>query len=255
MTTPISIRIGTSGWTYAHWHGRFYPATLPQRAWLDFYASRFDTVEVNNSFYRLPTRETFSAWAAQTPADFCFAVKGSRFVTHLKRLAEPDVHVATFFDRAEALGEKLGPVLWQLRADFQRDDDRLDAFLASLPPNTANAIEFRHPSWLVAAVYARLERHGVALCLADRDGQAFPAEPIATTNWSYLRFHSGVSGGDYTAAQLDHWAGVIADFRARGISTYAYFNNDWNGYAPKNAVELRIRLTSSPKSDSTTRRS
>jgi uncharacterized protein YecE (DUF72 family) len=238
LSMTASIRIGTSGWIYPHWRGRFYPPDLPQRAWLEFYGSHFSTVEVNYSFYRLPSTESFVTWAARTPPDFCFALKGSRFVTQMKRLKDPEVHVPRFFERAVALGPKLGPVLWQLPPQLQRDDDRLATFLAALPANHPNAIEFRHSSWLVEPVYALLNRHGVALCLADRDGQRFPSEPLLTTTLSYLRFHSGLAGGDYTDAQLRAWTAVIADFRARGASVYAYFNNDWDGYAVKNAREL-----------------
>jgi uncharacterized protein YecE (DUF72 family) len=234
-----SVRIGTSGWIYPHWRGRFYPPELPQRAWLEFYASHFDTVEVNYSFYRLPSRESFADWAARTPTDFCFALKGSRFVTQMKRLKDPDVHVPRFFERANTLGPKLGPVLWQLPPQLHRDDGRLESFLAVLPPDRRNAIEFRHPSWLVEPIYALLRRHGIALCLADRDGQRYPSEPLLTTTWSYLRFHSGLAGGDYTETQLREWASVIADFCSRGASVYGYFNNDWNGFALKNARQLR----------------
>jgi uncharacterized protein YecE (DUF72 family) len=233
-----SIRIGTSGWIYPHWRGLFYPPGVPQRAWLEFYASRFDTVEVNYSFYRLPSAKSFASWKARTPNGFCFALKGSRFVTHVKLLQDPETHVATFYERAETLGQKLGAALWQLPPWLARDDRRLETFLAVLPFNHLNAIEFRHPSWFVDPVYASLRRHGVALCLADRDGRTFPPQPILTTTWIYLRFHSGLAGGDYTEAQLRHWASLIADFRARGVGVYAYFNNDWNGNALKNAREL-----------------
>jgi uncharacterized protein YecE (DUF72 family) len=212
---------------------------LRQDDWLSFYAERFDTVEVNYSFYRLPTRDAFAAWRDRTPAGFCFAAKGSRFVTHLKRLKEPEVHVPTFFERAEALGDKLGPVLWQLPPHFHRDDGRLAAFLAALPTRRRNAVEFRHASWLAEPIYDLLRRHSVALCLADSRGQTLPAEPLLTTDWSYLRFHAGLDGGDYTDDQLCHWAAVIADFHRQGAASFVYFNNDWEGFALKNAARLK----------------
>lgn len=234
-----TIRIGTSGWVYRHWKARFYPSGLQPSKWLAFYARHFATVEANYSFYRLPSREAFATWRAQTPPGFCFAVKGSRFVTHLKRLKDPSSHVGTFFAHAEALGEKLGPVLWQLPPSFRRDDERLEAFLAALPADHRQAIEFREASWFVEPVYALLARHQVALCIADSGGTSAPPEPRLTTGWTYLRFHSGLAGGDYTEAQLRHWAGVVAGFRDRGADVYAYFNNDWQGFAVENARWLR----------------
>jgi uncharacterized protein YecE (DUF72 family) len=156
----------------------------------------------------------------------------------MKRLKDPDVHVPRFFERANTLGPKLGPVLWQLPPQLHRDDGRLESFLAVLPPDRRNAIEFRHPSWLVEPIYALLRRYGIALCLVDRDGQRYPSEPLVTTTWSYLRFHSGLDRGDYTEVQLREWASVIGGFRSRGVDLYVYFNNDWNCYAVKNAREL-----------------
>ncbi len=237
-----TVRIGTSGWVYRHWKGRFYPPGLASSRWLEFYATHFSTVEVNFSFNRLPGAETFAGWRAQTPPGFCFAVKGSRLITHLKRLKDPSSHVATFFAHAEALGEKLGPVLWQLPPRFRRDDERLEAFLAALPADRRQAIEFREASWFVEPVYALLARHGVALCIADSGGVTAPPEPRLTTGWTYLRFHSGLADGNYTEAQLRHWAGVVAGFRDAGVAVYAYFNNDWEGFAVENARRLQALL-------------
>ena len=239
----VSIRIGTSGWVYPHWREVFYPSGLPESKWLELYASRFGTVEVNYSFYRLPTRAAFAAWRAQTPPEFCFAVKGSRFITHMRRLKEPATPVATFFERADALGEKLGPVLWQLPPNFRRVDERLEAFLAALPRDRRQAIEFRDASWLVEPVYRLLGQYGVALCLASSQGLTTPSELTLTTSWTYLRFHSGLADGDYTEEQLRHCAGVIDGFGDRGVAVYAYFNNDWRGYAVKNAARLRELTT------------
>jgi uncharacterized protein YecE (DUF72 family) len=237
MSAPI--RIGTSGWIYKHWKGRFYPADLRQDDWLPFYAACFDTVEINYSFYRLPTRDAFAAWRARTPDGFCFAAKGSRFITHLKRLKEPEVHVPTFFERADALGDKLGPVLWQLPPHFHRNDERLDAFVRALPTQHPHAVEFRHASWLVEPVCDILRQHHIALCIADSHGASLPPEPFLTADWTYLRLHAGLTGGDYTEDQLRHWASFIADVHRKGSAAFVYFNNDWEGLALKNAARFR----------------
>lgn len=208
------LRIGTSGWIYPHWKRVFYPPELRQGGWLRFYAERFDTVEVNYSFYRLPTLEAFAAWREATPPGFCFAVKGSRFITHLKHLKDPVEHVARFCSRAEALGEKLGPVLWQLPPRWYRDDARLEAFLATLPVHHLNAVEFRDPSWLAEPTYDLLRRYQVALCVANSRGRSLPPEPVLTADWTYLRFHSGLAGGDYTEEQLQEWAGLLLSLQA-----------------------------------------
>jgi uncharacterized protein YecE (DUF72 family) len=237
------LRIGTSGWIYKHWRGTFYPKDLPQKEWLAFYAERFDTVEINFSFYRLPKKETFEAWRDQAAPDFRYAVKGSRFITHMKKLGDPETHVRLFTERLEGLGDRTGPVLWQLPPQYKRNEVRLEAFLAALPAAYRHAIEFRHASWLVESVYARLTRHGVALCIPDHP--EIPKALKLTTDWTYLRFHAGAREGDYTDAELDTWAGHIRDFRAQGAAVWAYFNNDWRGFAIKNAEALRARLAGS----------
>jgi uncharacterized protein YecE (DUF72 family) len=237
IVTPAT-QIGTSGWVYPHWRALFYPPGLPESKWLAYYAGHFGTVEVNYSFYRLPTREALESWRAQTPPEFSFAVKGSRFVTHFKKLREPARHIATFFERVDILGEKLGPVLWQLPPQFRRDEVRLEVFLDALPRQRRQAIEFRDASWLVGSVYQLLGQYGVALCLAHSPGRSMPAELTLTTNWTYLRFHYGSRDGDYTEEELRHWAGVIDGFSDRDVAVYAYFNNDWHGFAIKNALRL-----------------
>lgn len=234
------LRIGTSGWIYKHWRGVFYPERLPQRAWLEFYAQHFDTVEVNFSFYRLPSRETFEAWQRRAPEGFCYAVKGSRFITHLKRLQEPEQHVALFFERLQGLGERAGPVLWQLPPDFRRDNERLERFLAALPSGHQHALEFRHESWLSEPIFERLAGRGAALVIPE--SPHLPRALRLTTNWTYLRFHEGAHGGSYTAQQLDTWADWIRSVQAGGATVWAYFNNDVSGYAVKNARALRTRL-------------
>ncbi len=240
MKDQASIRIGTSGWIYRHWRKVFYPERLPQREWLEFYQAHFDTVEINFTFYRLPPVETFESWRRRAGPDFHYAVKGSRFITHLKRLSEPREHVGLFFERLRALGDRAGPVLWQLPPDFERDDERLAAFLSTLPRSHRHAVEFRHQSWLVEEVFELLGRHEVALCIPDS-----PRSPRAlrlTAGWTYLRFHQGATHGDYTEEEIDAWGERIRDFQRQGAAVWAYFNNDVHGYAIKNARQLRARL-------------
>jgi uncharacterized protein YecE (DUF72 family) len=234
------LRIGTSGWIYKHWKGLFYPDRLPQRQWLDFYAQHFDTVEINFSFYRLPTREAFESWRDRAAPGFCYAVKGSRFITHIKRLAEPQEHVGLFSERLRGLGDRAGPILWQLPPTFTRDDQRLHAFLEALPAEYQHTIEFRHESWLVDAVFDCLSERHVALCIPDSPN--LPKALLLTADWSYVRFHYGSLGGDYTDAELDTWAQRLQAFLERGVAVWVYYNNDWNGYAIKNAKGLRERL-------------
>jgi uncharacterized protein YecE (DUF72 family) len=240
MTAP-ALRIGTSGWNYQHWRGIFYPRDLPPARWLDFYCGHFDTVEINYSFYRLPSRDNFATWAERVPAGFLFAVKGNRFISHLKRLRDPAGPVGRFFERASALGPTLGPALWQLPPHFHRDVERLRTFLAALPRDCQHAFEFRHDSWFVQPVYDALAAYDAALCLADRAGGASPLEVTAT--WTYVRFHGGVGdGGGYTDQQLHAWAERLAAYRARGLLSYAYFNNDLHGHAIADAKRLRALL-------------
>jgi uncharacterized protein YecE (DUF72 family) len=232
------IRIGCSGWSYSHWQRRFYPSTLPSSQWLERYAERFDTVEVNATFYRLPKRSTVARWADITPDGFCFAVKGSRYLTHVRRLRELPAGVARLVELLEPLSAagKLGPLLWQLPPTFRRDDERLATALAALPRGR-QAVEFRDPSWFTEDVYSLLREHMVALVVADRAG--LPEAPwVDTAGWRYLRFHHGRSGrrGNYSKAELGRWAGRLATVPH---DVYCYFNNDWEGFAIDNAALLR----------------
>jgi uncharacterized protein YecE (DUF72 family) len=220
-------RIGTSGWNYRHWRGTFYPKGLPARRWLEHYATLFDTVEVNATFYRLPRPEVPRAWAEQTPPDFVFAVKGSRYLTHIKRLGDTTGGVERFFAAVAGLAasKKLGPVLWQLPPNFHRNDERLAAFLDSLPPGR-HAVEFRHPSWFTGDVYALLEERDAALVAADHPQMTYQTRK-RTAAWSYVRFHAGDQpDGDYSELALRTWRRRLAAWRSRG-DVYAYFNNDW----------------------------
>jgi uncharacterized protein YecE (DUF72 family) len=240
-------RIGCSGWNYKSWRGGFYPPGLPPDRWLRFYAEQFDTVEVNNTFYRLPERATFAAWSRNVPAGHLLAVKASRFLTHMKRLREPEEPVARLFSRAAALGRKLGPVLYQLPANFLLDLPRLDQFLAVLPRTwqgrrMLHAMEFRHPSWYVRETFEILERHRVALCLHDKHGSAIDAPFVGP--FTYVRFHgaSGLYHGSYSKRQLDRWAHRLAERSQDGQRVFAYFNNDPEAVAVENALTLRAAI-------------
>jgi uncharacterized protein YecE (DUF72 family) len=244
-------RIGCSGWNYTSWRGPFYPRTLPSAQWLEFYGGRFDTVELNNTFYRLPERPTFVTWRTRVPKDFLFAVKASRFLTHMKRLRDPREPLARLFSRAGALGRHLGPVLYQLPPDMQLDLPRLDAFLKALPrtlPRTLSGthlrhvVEFRHPSWYVSETFQLLEKRRVALCLHDKRGSAI-AEPVAGP-FVYVRFHgtSGEYGGRYGSRQLAVWARRLVEQMQEGRRVFAYFNNDPNAAAVSNALTLRSAI-------------
>jgi uncharacterized protein YecE (DUF72 family) len=237
-----AVRIGCSGWNYTHWRDVVYPRGLPASRWLDHYATLFDTVEINTTFYRLPSVAAVGGWVEQTPTDFVFAVKASRFLTHMKRLTDMDRGVRRFYARIEPLVEtpKAGPVLWQLPPNFHRNDERLEAALAALPAGR-HAFEFRHPSWFAAEVYDLLRAHGAALVIADRpEVRRFQARE-RTADFVFLRFHHGGGDGNYSHRQLAVWARRIEEWRSRG-DVYAYFNNDWAGYAVENGLWLKQRL-------------
>jgi uncharacterized protein YecE (DUF72 family) len=224
---------------YDDWRGRLYPERAPKRRWLELYAQRFDTVEVNSTFYRLARRAAVAGWVEQTPAEFLFAVKASRYLTHVKRLVGIEDGIKRFYEPLDPLIQsgRLGPVLWQLPENFHRDDGRLEGLLALLPPGL-HTIEFRHPSWFAPAVMDHLRAHGVALTIGDHPSRRFQTEE-ATADWRFIRFHHGARGraGNYSASDITEWAERIARWRRRE-AVYAYFNNDWNGYAPANARML-----------------
>jgi uncharacterized protein YecE (DUF72 family) len=235
----VTVWIGTSGWQYRHWRGPFYPPDEPVRRWLELYAERFATVESNNAFYRLPERQTFEGWAARTPPDFVMAVKMSRFLTHIKRLAAPAEPVDRFLRRAAGLGPKLGPVLIQLPPQMAIDRRRLEATLARFPASIRVAVEFRHPSWFTDDIRRLLVDHAAALCLADRRGVRTPL--WRTADWTYLRFHEGRAQPRpaYGRAALAAWARRLADgWPAAGEDCFVYFNNDWLGCAPRDAARF-----------------
>jgi uncharacterized protein YecE (DUF72 family) len=242
--TVRPVRIGCSGWNYAHWRERVYPKGLPARRWLEYYATLFDTVEVNTTFYRLPTRSAVAGWVEQTPKSFLFTVKASRYLTHIKRLTDMESGVARFYERIEPLVEsgKLGPVLWQLPASFRRNDERLASALEHLPDGR-HCFEFRHESWFDDEVYALLRKRGVALVIGDNPKRPFQTHEL-TADWTFVRFHYGRRGrnGNYSERELEEWRRRVAAWRAR-VDVYAYFNNDWEGYAVRNALWLRRHLS------------
>jgi uncharacterized protein YecE (DUF72 family) len=242
--TARSVWIGCSGWNYADWRETFYPKGLPARRWLEHYARTFGTVEVNATFYRLPSRETVANWAAQTPPDFVFSVKASRYLTHVKRLTTLAEGWERFHERIEPLAEagKLGPILWQLPANFHCDLERLRGALDQLPPQR-HCFEFRHPSWFNDDVYAALRSRGAALVIGDHPERPFQTHEL-TADWTFVRFHYGSRGrnGNYSKTELDTWRRRIAQWR-RKVDVYAYFNNDWSGYAVRNALELQRGLS------------
>jgi uncharacterized protein YecE (DUF72 family) len=233
------VHIGTSGWHYKHWCGPFYERKLPASKMLAEYSRRFDTVEINNSFYRLPTADAFRCWRESTPKNFCFAVKGSRFITHMKKLKDPENALMNLIPRAEHLKEKLGPILFQLPPNWTIRPDRLEQFLSALPGKHRYAIEFREHSWHTGRIYDILRRHNVAFCIFELSGRQSPGE--ITADWTYVRLHgpAGAYQGSYSDKKLQEWADWIADQRSRLRSVFVYFDNDQAAYAVLNAIELR----------------
>jgi uncharacterized protein YecE (DUF72 family) len=242
MDLAQQIRVGCSGWQYKHWRGDFYPAALPQSSWFAHYARHFDTVEINNTFYRLPPPESFAKWRQQAPRRFLYAVKASRFLTHMKKLKDPQDPLFRFFEGATQLGPHLGPVLYQLPPGWKVDLERLEQFLRALPKGRRHTVEFRETSWYDERVYELLRRYRVALCLHDMQGSATGKQVVGP--FVYVRFHHGTAkyGGRYPDDRLDEWAGWLAARVAEGMDVFAYFNNDTGGHAPRDAVRLRDRI-------------
>lgn len=240
------LHIGTSGWTYRHWRGGFYPTGVPQRLWLAHYTSVFRCVEINGSFYGLPKEETFRGWGEQVPPGFRFAVKGSRHVTHYKRLKDVEESVLRVTDRARALGEHLGPILWQLRPDMAVDLPRLESFLAVLPSDLSHVLEPRHPSWFDDAVRERCREAGVALASYEMLGHE-EVGPL-TAPFVYVRFHGLTSkyGGSYGDDALRPWAARCREWLDDGREVWAFFNNDIGGHAVFDARRLLSMVEGGP---------
>jgi len=230
------LRIGCSGWSYPHWRRRFYPEKLPAREHFAFYAQHFNTVELNNSFYRQPPRERFEAWRDQAPPGFLFAVKGSRYVTHIKRLAVEPKSIQMVVDAALGLDEKLGPILFQLQANLHLDLERLGRFVDRLPKEVRFTLEFRHDSWLVPAVFELLRAHQIALCIPDHP--KMPKSLEITSDFTYIRMHLPPKGLGYGKRALQPWADRVAGWHRDGLDVFLYFNNDMEGHAIKDAQAL-----------------
>jgi len=245
----LPIRVGCSGWNYKHWRdGVFYPPRCAPRNWLRFYARHFDTVEINMTFYRLPRATSVARWVAESPADFLFAVKASRYITHIKRLQDVEPNLAILYERIAPLlaSPKMGPLLWQLPPTFRRDDERLARALAAFPPRQRHCVEFRHASWFAADVMALLRERNVALVIGDRPQvHPFQTEEL-TADYTFVRFHGGTRGsnGNYNHEELEVWAARLRDW-SRRVEVFTYFNNDWEGYAIENALHLK-RLLGQP---------
>ncbi len=232
------MHIGCSGWQYRHWRGSFYPVDLPQKQWFDYYAAQFDTVEINNTFYRLPEPSTFNAWKSRAPRGFRYAIKASRYLTHMKKLKDPKQPIDRLFAHARVLGNALGPMLYQLPPGWPINLGRLTVFLRSLPPRRGHAIEFRDPSWYTRDVFDLLTRYRMTCCLHDMEGS--PTGPLVVGPFVYLRLHGPVRySGRYSDNSLKTWASWLVAQRQSGRSVFAYFNNDASGDAPHDAVRLR----------------
>lgn len=238
MKKVKGIYIGTSGWYYDHWKGPFYPEDLPRSRFLSYYAERLGTVEINNSFYRLPEESTFRAWKDNTPPGFLFSVKASRLITHLKRLKEPERTLPNFLDRIKALGDKLGPVLFQLPPNWHLNPERLKEFAAALPKGLATTFEFRDATWFDEAVYKTLSDYNAAFCIYDLNYVQSPKK--TTAHFIYIRLHGpdGSYSGSYSDEALSEWADHFSGWIKKVKAIYCYFDNDQKGYAALNAATL-----------------
>lgn len=230
--------IGCSGWHYDHWRALYYPEGLPKSKWLQFYAKEFSTVELNNSFYHLPSEKAFVTWRESTPDNFLFAVKVSRFITHIKRLRNLDSAVDNFLSRACLLKDKLGPLLYQLPPNMKRNDEVLENFLSSLPQEYQHVFEFRHESWIDDSVFRILQQYNVGLCVFDMPGFTCPL--VATTYFAYIRFHGsqGLYSSCYSNEELSQWAQKIVELDEKVKAVHIYFNNDAEAFAVRNALSL-----------------
>lgn len=244
MNDGSSIHIGTSGWHYDHWRGPYYPEDLPKEQFLEYHAERFHTVEVNNSFYQLPEAETLQQWWETVPEDFVFAVKASRYITHMKKLKDPAEPVSNFLERVSALGDKLGPVLFQLPPNWHFNPERLTSFLETLPAGHRYTFEFRDESWFDPRAYRALAEHGAAFCIYHLAGRLSPKE--VTADFVYVRLHGPGDAyqGQYDDETLAGWAGAFSTWARQGKEVFCYFDNDQAGYAAQDALRLQVMLES-----------
>jgi uncharacterized protein YecE (DUF72 family) len=246
----LGVRVGCSGWNYDDWRGRLYPEGLGKARWLARYAEEFDTVEVNSTFYRLASRDAVARWVEETPGDFVFAAKASRYLTHVRRLRDIEQGIHRYYERIMPLVEsgKLGPVVWQFPANFRREGDALDrvANTLELVPPGRHCFEFRHESWFTEELYSLLREHNAALVIGDHPKWPFQAHEL-TADWTLVRLHHGRRGrrGNYSESELDEWARRLSGW-SRRAQVFVYFNNDWEGFAVENARSLTRRLRPSP---------
>jgi uncharacterized protein YecE (DUF72 family) len=242
MKPSSTLFIGTSGWSYDHWSGVFYPPGLPSDQRLAHYTGHLSSTEINSSFYNLPSEKTVATWRETVPQGFVFAAKASRYITHMKKLKDPDTGVSHFLARMSLLGDRLGPILFQLPPRWRFNADRLGSFLAALGSGFRYAFELRDPSWLNDRTYELLSRYGVAYCIYELGGFLSPTE--VTADFVYIRLHGPAAPyqGDYDTRILTGWAGAICGWLEEGLQVYCYFDNDEAGYAVRNAIELQEML-------------
>ena len=242
------IRIGTSGWHYKHWIGRYYPENINPAAMLEYYLRDFDSVELNNTFYHLPKESSLDTWRKAVPANFIFAVKGSRFLTHMIKLKDAERGIGNFMSRAQRLGRRMGPILWQLPPKWNVNAERLEDFLSKLPRGIRYTFELRNPTWMTDRVYEILRKHNAALCIYELAGYQSPIE--LTARWTYIRLHGPTQfkyQGSYSDTQLERWAERIADWSAKLTAVYVYFDNDDSAYAVNNALTLKRLVNASSR--------
>ncbi len=237
------IRVGTSGWYYDHWRERFYPASLVKSKWFEYYAEHFETVEINNTFYHLPKEESLKRWYRLSPESFVYTVKANRYITHIKRLKDVSEEVGRFFERVGLLKDRLGPILYQLPPSLHKDLDLLGSFIKLVEKRQPAVFEFRDESWYSEDTFELLNQFGVGFCIHDMPGKQSPR--VVTADIMYVRFHgpTGRYSGNYSKAMLKEWARWIGEHKGEVGSVYAYFNNDVEGHAIKNAKELRELLS------------
>ena len=242
MCKTKSVHIGTSGWHYKHWLGNFYPDNFKEKEYLKYYSNRFCTVEINNSFYRIPDEKTILQWIETVPTDFIFAVKANRYITHMKKPMDPEKSLALFFERIKLFDNELGPILFQLPPRFEFNPERLKFFLKALPDDYRYVLEFRDPSWFNPITYDLMREKNIAFCIYYLGNFQSPKE--VTADFVYLRYHGSVNlgAGLYNKEQIEQFSNDIKGYIAQGKQIFGYFNNDEAGYASINAIELRQSL-------------
>ncbi|RLB20002.1 MAG: DUF72 domain-containing protein [Deltaproteobacteria bacterium] len=245
MAQSREFRIGTSGWNYKHWKDIFYPAKVSQKKWLEFYCTKFDTVELNATFYRLPKAQTFESWRKRTPDGFLWAVKANKFITHTKRLKDCEEPLQRFYSSAKGLNKKLGPILFQLPPSLQFDESLFEDFCSLLHRPYRHTIEIRHPSWITDKAFEIMSKHKIAFCISDTAGR-YPYHEQLTADFTYVRLHGSkkLYASKYSTEELETWAGKLLDW---GVDAYVYFDNDFSGHSVENAMELKTLLRRGPR--------